>query len=345
MAVFACAGCGAELTVPVAEVALPPHAHREGGNRYLPPLLEPGTFAVDPEPNEQPWRPWSEVTAAEAAERGLYAPVDGLWSGPGGAVLLTPGDTRGTELIPERCEGCCAAADRSNLACARCGRTVGTRVDDCYRWQAVWLHPRAFRRLSVEGPARPAGDGWAVPPLPPVEPDGWWSDRWSATVGEALAEIVAASGGEPVGVAPGLLTETFGRTLQQLLPGGPPACTLRPAGPGLPAVPAPDLALVPRHPWTGAAWPAPSGTVSVPLDAEVWAYLAFPPLRPGSRLPAGEVRDDPPPLRPDRLFEPDRRLLRHRLARLPAVRQPWLRAIYDRLGGHRHHPGASEGTP
>ncbi|MFB7907085.1 hypothetical protein ACFC1T_11690 [Kitasatospora sp. NPDC056076] len=340
MAVFACAGCGTELTVPVAEVALPPHAHREGGDRYLPPLLEPGTFALDPEPTERPWRPWSAITAAEAAEHGLYAPVDGLWSGPGGAVLLAPGDTRATVLLPERCEGCCAAAGGPNLACAGCGREVGARIDDCYRWQAVWLHPWAVRRLPVEGPARPAGDGWTVPPAPPVEPGGWWNERWNAAVGSALAGLLAASGGEPVATAPGLLTETFGRALRRLLPGGPPARALRLTGPGLAAVPAPDIALVPRHPWTGAAWPAPSGTVAVPLDAGVWTYLAFPPPRLATRLPAGEERDDPLPLRPAFLFEPDRYLLRHHLARLPAVRQPWLRAIYDRLGDGRHHPGA-----
>ncbi|MFI9323677.1 hypothetical protein ACIGXI_28390 [Kitasatospora aureofaciens] len=347
MAVFGCAGCGAELTAPVTEVALPPHAHREGGDRYLPPLLEPGTFAVDPEPFEQPWRPWSSISPAEAASLGVYAPVDGLWSGDGGAVLLAPGDTRGTALIPERCDGCCACAGGPNLACERCGRTVGARIDDCYRWQAVWLYPRAVRRLPVQGPARPAGDGWTAAPTPPVEPLGWWSDRWSAAVGAALAEVLAASGGAPVAAAPGLLAETFGRTLQRLLPAGAPVRTLGPAGPGLTPAPMPDIALVPRHPWTGAAWRPPSGgTVPVPLDAGVWTYLAFPPVRPTTRLPAGEERDDPLPLRPNRLFEPDRRLLRHRLARLPAVRQPWLRAIYDRLGDRRHHSRtATEGTP
>ncbi|MGW3040291.1 hypothetical protein ACWC9T_09625 [Kitasatospora sp. NPDC001159] len=337
MAVFACAGCGAELTGPVTEVALPPHAHREGGRRYLPALMEPGTFAVDPEPPEPPWRPWQELGVDEAAARGVYAPIGGLWCGPGGAVLLAPGDTRGTVLIPEQCNGCCAAGGWPNLACERCGRTVGARIDDCYHWQAVWLHPGAVRRLPVPGPARPAGDGWTVAPLPPVEPDGWWSDRWSAAVAVALAEVLAASGGRPVAVPDGLLAETFGRTLDRLLPADGPARTLGLAGPGLTPDPAPDIALVPRHPWTGATWQPADGTVPAALDAEVWAYLAVPPLRPTTRLPAGEERDDPLPLRPYRLFEPDRYLLLHRLARLPAVRQPWLRAIYDRLGDGRQY--------
>ncbi|WP_316525807.1 hypothetical protein [Kitasatospora brasiliensis] len=68
----------------------------------------------------------------------------------------------------------------------------------------------------------------------------------------------------------------------------------------------------------------------VPPAAEVWTYLALPELRAVGRLPAGVERDDPLPLRPPHLFEPDRRLLLHRLARLPAVREPWLRAIHDR---------------
>ncbi|MFJ2863411.1 hypothetical protein [Kitasatospora sp. NPDC087314] len=76
------------------------------------------------------------------------------------------------------------------------------------------------------------------------------------------------------------------------------------------------------------------GAVAVPLDAEVWTYLAFPEPTQAVRLPEGVERDDPLPLRPPSLFEPDRALLRHRLARLPAVLQPWLRAIHDRLGGY-----------
>ncbi|MFJ9843170.1 hypothetical protein ACIRYZ_22380 [Kitasatospora sp. NPDC101155] len=321
----------------MTEVTLPPHARREGGHRFLPALLEPRTFAVDPEPCEPPWRPWHEIGTDEATARSVYAPVGGLWFGPGGAVVLAPGDTRNTVLIPEQCNGCCAADGGPNLACERCGRTVGTRIDDCYRWQAVWLYPGAVRRLAVPGPDRPTGDGWTVSPMPPVEPDGWWSDRWSAAVAPALAEVLAASGGEPVAVPAGLLAETFGRTLDRLLPTDGPTRTLGLAGPGLTPDPAPDIALVPRHPWTGAAWQPPGDAMPVPLDAEVWAYLAFPPTPSTARLPVGEERDDPLPPHPWMLFEPDRRLLLHRLARLPAVRQPWLRAIYDRLGDGRRY--------
>lgn len=51
MVVFACVRCDAELTVPLSQVCLPVHAHQEYGNGIqLPVLMEPGTFAVDPEP-------------------------------------------------------------------------------------------------------------------------------------------------------------------------------------------------------------------------------------------------------------------------------------------------------
>ncbi|MFJ8622544.1 hypothetical protein ACIRD3_06820 [Kitasatospora sp. NPDC093550] len=343
MAVFVCAGCEGELSVPVSRVALPAHAHGEGGDRFLPPVLQPGSYAVDPEPSGPPFRSWSGIGAREAAARGVYAPVPALSFAPPGRILLAPGDTRGTVLIPERCDGCCASDGRlgPNLACARCGREVGTRIDDCHHWQAVWFEPDAVRELPVEGPTRPAGDGWSVPGLPPVEPQGWWSAQWRAAVGTTLADLLAASGGEPLDLPEGLLTETFGHTLAGVLPCGTPARRVALAGPGLvppipPAAPvspvaSPDIALVPRHPWTGAVWQPSDGSVPVPLDAEVWTYLAFPQPASPTRLPEGVERDDPLPLRPHRLFTPDRWLLLHRLARLPTVREPWLRAIYDRL--------------
>ncbi|MFF0415757.1 hypothetical protein ACFYUY_35670 [Kitasatospora sp. NPDC004745] len=365
MTVFACTRCGTALTTPVSRVALPAHARREGGDRFLPPLLEPGTYAVDPLWCAPPWRPWEEIGEAAAAALGVHAPLPGLSVGPAGAVVVAPGDTRGTVLLPERCEGCCASAGGlgPNLACAGCGREVGTRIDDCYRWQSVWFLAAAVRRTPadglfddrvdgpsdealdepLDGPVPSAVEGWTVPALPPVEAPGWWSSQWEAAVGTALADLLAASGGAPVSVPDGLLTATFGRTLDALLPAGPPARTLALAlaGPGLPPAPGADLLLVPRHPRTGTGWrpgtaagsPPAGGAATVPLDAAVWSYLAFPEPRTTARLPAGVERDDPLPLRPYRPFAPDRAALLDRLARLPAVRQPWLRAIHDRLRG------------
>ncbi|MHC5904592.1 hypothetical protein ACVNF4_11895 [Streptomyces sp. S6] len=73
------------------------------------------------------------------------------------------------------------------------------------------------------------------------------------------------------------------------------------------------------------------------LDASVWLYLAFmPPDRdvlpvPASGgLPEGVWRDHPTPDRPYRVpLRPDQRVFRRRLARHPAVRRPWLRAVHD----------------
>lgn len=75
MAVFACALCGAALTVLLSQIVLPVHAHQKCGHALLPVLMEPKKFAVDPEPSGPPWRPWSEVRAGEAEDRGLFAPT------------------------------------------------------------------------------------------------------------------------------------------------------------------------------------------------------------------------------------------------------------------------------
>lgn len=343
MAVFACAGCGAALTVPVSRVALPVHAHQSCGHELLPALMEPGTYAVDPEPFGPPWR---EVGPAEAAARGVFAPVHSLPFGTPGRVAVAPGDTCGTVLLLDRCDGYCMGLDGRdgpNLACARCGLAVATRIDDCSLWQAVWFEPNAVRRLPVAGPVRVAAD-WATLPegTPPVVQPGAWSPRWEAAVGVALAHLLAVSAGTPVAVPDGLVADVFGRVLDALLPAGPPVKTAVLAGPGLPD-PAADVALVPVHPRTGEAWQAPGTVATVPLAAEVWAHLAFHrdrlPIPATGGLPVGVLRDDPLPPHPWQPFRPDSGLFLHALARLPAVRQPWLRGIYDRVRAHPYdHP-------
>ncbi|MFJ8110215.1 hypothetical protein [Streptomyces sp. NPDC096132] len=50
-------------------------------------------------------------------------------------------------------------------------------------------------------------------------------------------------------------------------------------------------------------------------------------------MPDGVLRDDPLPLRPQWLFHADSRVFLDTLARLPAVREPWLRGIFDRVDG------------
>ncbi|MFI6766653.1 hypothetical protein [Streptomyces sp. NPDC050355] len=357
MTVFVCAGCDAVLSAPVSQVALPVHAHQEWGNGVLlPVLMESGTYAVDPAPWGPPWRRWSEVGEHEAAARGVFAPVYALSYGIPGAIVVAPGDTRGTVLIPDRCSGYCCGLDGGdgpNLACERCGRAVATRIDDCSLWQVVWFAPDAVRGLPADEPAARTV-GWEVAPTrerqgpPPVDQTGQWSPQWEAAAGAGLAHLLAASSGTPVDVPGGLLSDLFGRALDVLLPGGAapagaPAKTMAPAGPGLSVPdPAPDIVLVPRHPRTGDPW-QPSGTVhAVPLPAEVWAHLAFPrerlPVPATGGLPDGVLRDDPPPMRPWRPLWPDREIFLDTLARLPAVRQPWLRGVYDRVRDRRSYP-------
>lgn len=345
MAVFACVGCDQVLTAPVSQIALPVHARQKWGNGVLlPVLMEPGTYAVDPEPSGPPWRQWSEITAGEAEARGVFAPVRALSFGTPGAIVVAPGDVRGTALIPERCGGFCCGLDGRdgpNLACTQCGQPVATRVDDCSLWQAVWLAPNAVRRLPAAAFTRRTASWQTLTEerqgTPPVDPSGQWSLRWEAAVGEALAHLLAVSAGTRVAVPDGLVADTFGRALDALLPPGAPAKRAALAGPGLPACPgpAPDIALVPRHPQTGQVWQPSHAADIVPLAADVWMHLAFPreglPVPATGGMPDGVLRDDPLPLHPWGPFRPDSGVFLHTLARLPAVRQPWLCRVFGQV--------------
>ncbi|MGW1290518.1 hypothetical protein ACWD4N_44810 [Streptomyces sp. NPDC002586] len=362
MFVFVCAGCGAELTAPLSEVCLPIHARQKYGNGIqLPVLMESGTFAVDPEPWGPPWRRWDRVHPDEAAARGIYAPVHALSDGVPGAIVMAPGDARGTVLIPEKGGGACCGldgADGSNMACEACGLAVASRIDDCSLWQAVWLAPNAVRRLPVDGAgaaplswAELTAQGKTTPPFEPIATWGsrrgtnhWWSwsPQWEAAAGRALAHLLAASQGRPVTVPDGLTGEVFQRALDALLPAGLPAQRAVLAGPGLPA---PDtdaeILLVPVHPQTGKTW-TPAGPAAsaypVPLPFGVCLWLAFPepylPLPASGGMPHGVLRDDPPAPRPHHLFRADAEAFQHTLVRLPAVRSPWLREILENLTQH-----------
>lgn len=345
---FVCEGCGAALTVPVSQVALPAHAYQKYGHGLLGVLMEPGTYAIDPDAFGPPWRPWAEVGAAEAQARGVYAPVYALSCGPRGAVVVAPGDVRGTVFTPERSGGCCCGLDGRdgpNLACAQCGRPVATRIDDCGLWQAVWLDPTAVHRVAGDDSARRTVD-WEIlragrPGIPPVEPPGRWSPIWEAAVAQALARLLAVSEGARVAVPDGIVADTFRRALDVLLPARPPAKTLALAGPGLPAI-TDDISLVPRHPQTGEQWAPPGASDVVPLAWDVWTYLAFHrdrrPVPGAGAMPDDAHRDDRPPLTPFGLFRPDSAVFLSTLARLPEVRRPWLRTIYDHARARPYTP-------
>ncbi|MFH8726796.1 hypothetical protein [Streptomyces termitum] len=335
MDVFTCAGCGAGLTCPVQRVALPVEIRYRGGHHWMPPLMAPGTYAVDPEPSGLPWRSWEDAGEAGAAAAGVHAPVWTLSLGARNRIVLSPGDTRGTRLLPERSGDSClgvVGGDAPNLVCAACGLGVGSREDDCGVWNTVRYEPHAVVRRPLGLPAPPPEP---VRPTPPLDPDGGWNVRWRAAAGAALAHLLAASGGTALDLPEGPLTTLLGRDLARLLPPGPPALRVALAGPGRPAGDA-DLVLVPLHPRTGRPWSPPGGAVPVGLPADVWAHLALPPetspMPVSGRPPAGVLRDDYPlPDRPFQRFHPDHGTLRHVLARLPEVREPWLRALYDRL--------------
>ncbi|MEU9417384.1 hypothetical protein [Streptomyces sp. NPDC048272] len=364
MFVFVCAGCGAELTSALSEVALPVHAHQKYGNgTQLPVLMESGTFAVDSEPWGPPWRTWEDLDPDEAAARGVHAPVYALSDGLPGAIVIAPGDARNTVLVPEGRGGgyCCGldGADGPNVACAECALPVASRIDDCSLWQALWLAPNAVRRLAVDGAdavpsswAQLLAEGKATPPFEPLA--GWglrlkaghwsnhvwsWSPQWEAAAGRALAHLLAASEGRPVVVPDGLAGEVFQRALDTMLPAGPQARRAVLAGPGRPVPDGQaDVLLVPTHPQTGVVWGSADSTAyRVPLPFGVWLWLAFPepelPVPASGVLPDGVLRDDfdSPAPHARHLFRADPGTFQHTLVRLPAVRSPWLRAILDDL--------------
>ncbi|MFI2428405.1 hypothetical protein ACH5A7_30685 [Streptomyces sp. NPDC018955] len=359
MFVFVCTGCGAELTAPLSQVPLPVHTHQKYGNGIqLPVLMEPGTFAVEPEPWGPPWRRWEEIDPAEAAARGIYAPVHTLSDGAPGTIVIAPGDVRGTRLIPERAGGYCCGldgADGPNMACEACGLPVASRIDDCSLWQAVWLAPDAVRRQPVEGTdavplswAELTAEGRGTPPFEPIT--AWegprlglyhwwsWSPRWEAAAGRALAHLLVASEGRPVTVPVGLTAEVFQRVLDTLLPADAPKRRAVLAGPGWPAPDADaDILLVPVHPQTGESWTPAEATSAypVPLPFGVWWWLAFPephlPAPASGVMPDGVLRDDPPLPHPYSLFQADWGVFRRTLVRLPGVRSPWMREILESL--------------
>ena len=340
MTVFGCRTCGTALSVPVSRVALPVHAHQKYGNGpgSLEPALEAGTFAVDPLPSGSPWRRWAELHVGEAEARGWYAPRVGLPAGPAGWVLLTPGDVRGAVIDPALASGyaCCGLnGSEPNMVCVTCGTAVAIRVDDCGLRHAVWLDPRTTRVVADEPGPHPVLDWTGLldhrAGVAPSEPDGGWHPMWHAATGSALAHLLAASGGDPILIPDRRVAELFQPTLDRLVgPAGTgPGRTLVPAGPGLPA-PDGDLALVPEHPQTGARWPVAAPVKPVPLAWDAWRHLAFhrDPRPVGRSVPI--LPEALPALLPPFRLEPDGTTFLRVLARLPEVRQPWLRAIYDR---------------
>ena len=152
-----------------------------------------------------------------------------------------------------------------------------------------------------------------------------------AAAASALAHLLAASGGNPILIPDPRVAEAFRPTLNRLAgPAGPePEHTLVLAGPGLPEAHG-DLALIPDHPQTGELWPVAPPVKPVPLAWDAWRHLALhrDPKPVGRSVPIPP--EALPALLPAYRFEPDGQIFLRVLARLPEVRQPRLRAIYDR---------------
>jgi len=340
MTVFGCRSCGTTLTVPVSRVALPVHADQKYGNGAgsLPPALEPGTFAVDPLPSGPPWRRWADLGAGEIEALGWYAPRFRVSTGPVGRVLLTPGDVRGAIIAPALVgDSACCGLDggEPNMVCVTCGTPVAARIDDCGLRQATWLDPLTTCVIDDAPGPHPMLD-WSDlidqhPGVPPCEPGGGWNPMWAAAVASALAHVLAVSGGDPMMIPERQVAEVFQPVLDRLV--GPvgtgPGRTLVLAGPGLPDA-AGDFALIPEHPQTGEPWPVAPPLKPVPLAWDAWRHLVFhrPPKPVGRSVPIPP--EAPPAPFPSYRFEPDGQIFLSVLARLPEVRQPRLRAIYDR---------------
>lgn len=279
MFVFVCAECGAGLTAPLSRVVLPVHAHQKYGNAIqLPVLMEPGTFAVEPEPWGPPWRRWEDVDPDEPAARHTRAdprpvrrragrgrhrarrrPRHRADPGEVQRLLLRPRRSRRPQpglrgVRPTRGE-----QDRRLLALAGGVARPRRRAPPPSR--------RHRRRTAFLDGAGGAGKGHA--PFEPITAWGgprlgsyhWWSwsPRWEAAAGRALAHLLAASDGRSVTVPDGLTGEVFQRALDILLPAGPPTRRAVLAGPGLPAPDADaDILIVPNHPQTGRPGPHPA---------------------------------------------------------------------------------------
>ncbi|WP_092556802.1 hypothetical protein [Actinoplanes derwentensis] len=345
MTVLGCRTCGSALTVPVSRVALPVHARQKyhNGPGSIDPPLEPGTFAVDPLPFGSPQRRWAELEAGEAEMLGWYAPRFNVSDGPADWVLLAPGDVRGAVIDPALLSeyGCCGLdGSEPNMVCVTCGTPVALRIDDCGRRQEVWLDPRTTRAVD-DGPGPYPVLGWTEliderPGIAPTEPNGFWHPVWEPAVASALAHLLAASDGDPILIADQRVAVIFRPVLDRLIgpAGARPERTLVLAGPGLPAAVG-DLALVPVHPQTGDRWPVNAPVKPVPLAWDAWHNLAFhrDPKPVGRSVPI--LPEALPAQIPGQRLLPDSPTFLRVLARLPEVRQPWLRALYER--GHPYY--------
>ena len=120
------------LTRPVEQLAALPE-RREGPFPSFLPTVEPGEWAVDPEP----------------AGVGPHGEKYGAWN----CAVLNPDDLLDLPPHPNgaRSSGCCGrdGCDGPNVICPSCGAEVATVRDDCWSYVEARLEPAAVRQQQV----------------------------------------------------------------------------------------------------------------------------------------------------------------------------------------------------
>jgi hypothetical protein len=137
---FRCARCGNALSIPIRLVELPaePHWSRLDCHHVNPPLLDPGTYAIDEAPHGR-----DQVA---------------------GTFVLSPGDVRGTRFVHDLVQiGCWSLVGWTPcVACERCGALVASRTDDCRLAQETRFYPSMVIREVGDDEAEPATDPFAL---------------------------------------------------------------------------------------------------------------------------------------------------------------------------------------
>jgi hypothetical protein len=137
---FRCATCGNALSRPVQLVELPaqPHFSLLSHHQVNPPLLDPGTYAID--------------SAGHGGDQVV------------GTFVLSPGDVRGTRFVHGLVlTGCWSLVGWNPcMACRSCGALVASRTDDCDVAQETRLYPSAVVRESCDDEAGRRADPFAL---------------------------------------------------------------------------------------------------------------------------------------------------------------------------------------
>jgi hypothetical protein len=128
------------LSIPVRRVELPaqPHWSLLDCHQVNPPLLEPGTYAID----QAPYGPGQVV----------------------GAFVLSPGDVRGTRFVHDLVITGCWSLVGWDPCVARqnCGALVASRTDDCRVAQETRFHPSMVVRGTWGDDAEGGTDPFAL---------------------------------------------------------------------------------------------------------------------------------------------------------------------------------------